>query len=220
MTHYIVHLYREMKLSYTGIEADTPEAAAAIAAGKPTADAGNIEDCEGQNLAALVDVAGDEDYRESVMIDFEPERLRHAAARLLAALEGVLPYAQSEHASLLECWKRDREPVSELEAQRCGGMIDKATAAIAEATHAGITPTPLEIDIHTLLAKRRQIALIWSIEDVQHLRPDLDDDRAWEVLQHVDHYRDAGLGISWLTLELAVEHLLGNAEETTDAVEA
>ena len=26
MTQYIVHIYREMRLSYTGIEADTPEA--------------------------------------------------------------------------------------------------------------------------------------------------------------------------------------------------
>ena len=62
MTKYIVHLYREMRLSYADIEADTPEAAAAIARDRPTGDADDIEDCEGENLAALVDVAGDEDY--------------------------------------------------------------------------------------------------------------------------------------------------------------
>ena len=28
MNQYIVHLFREMRLSYTGIEADTPQAAA------------------------------------------------------------------------------------------------------------------------------------------------------------------------------------------------
>jgi hypothetical protein len=140
MKKYIVHLYREMRLDYTGIEADTPQAAAAIVSGKPTAEADNVEDCEGENLAALVDVAGDEDYSQSVMVDFEAERIRKAAPRLLAALEAVLPYAESEHASLLECWKRDGESVSELEAERCGGAIDKATAAIAEAKAAGIQP--------------------------------------------------------------------------------
>ena len=46
------------------------------------------------------------------------------------------------HASLFECWRRDGESVSELEAERCGGAIDKATAAIAEAEAAGITPAP------------------------------------------------------------------------------
>jgi hypothetical protein len=142
MTQYIVHLYREMKLSYTDIEADTPQAAAAIAGGKPTSNADNIEDCEGQNLAALVDTAGDEDYSQSVTVEFEPERIRHAAAKLLAALEGALPYAESEHASLLECWKRDGESVSELEAERCGGTIDKARAAIAETKTASISPEP------------------------------------------------------------------------------
>ena len=73
MTQFIVHLYREMRLSYTGIEADTPDAAAAIACGKRTEAADNIDDCEGENLAALVDVAGDEDYSQSVTIDFEEE---------------------------------------------------------------------------------------------------------------------------------------------------
>ncbi len=86
MTQYIVHIYREMKLSYTGIEADTPEAAAATAAGKPTGDADDIDDCDGQDLAALVDTAGDEDYSKSVTIDFEAERQRKAAPKLLAAL--------------------------------------------------------------------------------------------------------------------------------------
>jgi hypothetical protein len=96
MTKYIVHLYREMRLCYTDIEADTPEAAAEIAGSKPTDDADNIDDCEGQNLAALIDVAGDEDYSQSVTIDFEPERQRRIAPRLLEALkvsEGFVHWA-------------------------------------------------------------------------------------------------------------------------------
>ena len=144
MTSYIVHLYREMRLSYTGIEADTPEAAAAIASGKPTDDADNIDDCEGENLAALVDVAGDEEYEQSRLIDFEPERQRKAAPKLLASLEGIMPYAENEAHSLEEL--KD-SPEAEVEAERAWKAIDAAQAAIAAAKAAGIQPVPSGIDI-------------------------------------------------------------------------
>jgi len=57
MTLYHVHLYREMRLYFPGVEADTPEQAARIAADRPTFDAEHIEDCNGETLAALIDVA-------------------------------------------------------------------------------------------------------------------------------------------------------------------
>lgn len=40
-----------------------------------------------------------------------------------------------------------------------------------------------EIDIHAELARRRQVAIIWGVEDVRAVRSDLTDDQAWEVLQ-------------------------------------
>jgi hypothetical protein len=128
MTKYIVHLYREMKLSYTGIEADTPEAAAAIAGGKPTDDADNVEDCDGDNLAALVDVAGDEDYSQSVSIDFEPERHRKAASVLLTALERAEFLMNRVSAG-------DHQALENLPS-----ATDQAQAAIAEAKAADVTP--------------------------------------------------------------------------------
>jgi hypothetical protein len=76
------------------------------------------------------------------------------------------------------------------------------------------------IDIHELLAERRQIALIWSTEDVQGLRPDLSEDQCWEVLQDVDRYKDAELGITWLTLECHAEMLFGHAPATDASKEA
>jgi hypothetical protein len=78
-------------------------------------------------------------------------------------------------------------------------------------------PEPPEIDIHALLAERRQIADVWSIEDVQAVRPDLSEDQCWEVLQFTDSTKDAELGITWLTLEMAAEHLFGDAPETNQA---
>ncbi len=90
MTLYNVHLYREMRLFFPGIEASTPAEAAGIAAGKMTCDAASTEDCDGENLAALVDVVGDPEFRQSIAIDFERERLRKAAPELLEALDYLL----------------------------------------------------------------------------------------------------------------------------------
>jgi len=53
-----------------------------------------------------------------------------------------------------------------------------------------------KIDIHELLKQRNQIAIIWSIEDVQDMRPDLEDEQAHEVLQSCKDNHDASYGMS------------------------
>jgi hypothetical protein len=68
-----------------------------------------------------------------------------------------------------------------------------------------------DINIHELLAERKLIAALWGIEDVQEVRPDLNDEQAWQVLQYVDRNKDAELGINWLTLETMAEILFGDA---------
>jgi len=77
-----------------------------------------------------------------------------------------------------------------------------------------------DIDIHAILAERREIAITWSIEDVQFVRPDLTDDQAWQVLQQVNRHHDAELGVNWQTLECIAEDLFGDAPETDQASEA
>jgi len=129
MNEYIVHLYREMRLSYTGIEADTPQSAAEIAGGKQTHEADNIEDCNGDNLTALVDLAGDEDYRNSVTVDFEPERHRKVAAKMLAALESAEGFVH---------WALDHGSDSPATA----AALEFIRTAIAEANSAKISPSP------------------------------------------------------------------------------
>ena len=86
MTLYNVHIYREMRLAFEGIKAESHEEAAAIARDKLTVDADAIDDCEGVTLAALVDVAGDEQYEQSRIIDFETQRLLNAAPVMLESL--------------------------------------------------------------------------------------------------------------------------------------
>jgi hypothetical protein len=75
MTLYNVHIYREMKLRFDRIEAESPEAAANIARYELTEDADDIEPCDGDTFSALVDVADDEDFTQSQIIDFiHPEK--------------------------------------------------------------------------------------------------------------------------------------------------
>ncbi|MBX9791387.1 MAG: hypothetical protein K2Y37_20900 [Pirellulales bacterium] len=62
-------------------------------------------------------------------------------------------------------------------------------------------------DIHALLEERRQIAVIWSVEDVQAVREDLTDDQAWDVLKRCDRKHDCNLGITWDTIEIVADDL-------------
>jgi len=47
-----------------------------------------------------------------------------------------------------------------------------------------------------------QIAIIWSVEDVLEVRPDLTEDQAYEVLQIAEHRHDANIGINWEVLAI------------------
>jgi hypothetical protein len=127
MTQYIVHIYREMRLTFADIEANTPEAAAALARDKTTDQSDNIEDCNGDDLSALVDVAGDEDYSQSVTVDFEGERHRKAAAKLLVALQMASNYMSDD---------LDEGDATEM---RVFGVI---RTAISEAEALGVSPLP------------------------------------------------------------------------------
>ena len=75
------------------------------------------------------------------------------------------------------------------------------------------------IDIDAYLAKRRQIAVTWSIEDVQEIRPDLTEEQCWEVLQQARQEHAAAIGINWSVLECHAEMLFGFAPDTDDGEE-
>lgn len=72
------------------------------------------------------------------------------------------------------------------------------------------------LDVHKALARRRQIAIIWSLEDVLEVRPDLSEDQAWEVLQSCRPMHDANDGITWDSIEVICESLFP-ADESSDA---
>lgn len=72
-----------------------------------------------------------------------------------------------------------------------------------------------DLDVHELLAAQREIAVIWHVEDVQSVRPDLSDDEAWEVLQAAKKRHDAGIGINWDVLEHHADALYPEPEPRT-----
>jgi hypothetical protein len=163
MTTYNVHLYREMRLVFGGIEADSHEAAAEVARAKPTDDADEIADCDGDNIAALVDVQGDEEYGESRLIDFEPARERQAAHKLLNACRMVV-----------DRWER-------------GDLAEAArvcAAAVAEADSAAIIPPSGVEPLHRQSEKNDQTLKVLRgakrlILDMGRIIRGLDENNEW-----------------------------------------
>jgi hypothetical protein len=201
MTTYDVRHHREIVLTFYDIKADSPEQAAEIAR-EADPDKASTR-VESDDLYAQVSVSEGEPHPPVTLV-FEAGRSNQAASKLLAALKSALEF--------LETNDDGEEDVT--------SRIASAHAAIAEAEATGISPAPSDIDIHVLLAKRRQIAVVWSVEDVQEVRPGLTDDQCWEVLQQANDQHDAGNGISWDVLEFHAEMLFGSAPETDEAEEA
>jgi hypothetical protein len=68
------------------------------------------------------------------------------------------------------------------------------------------------LDLHELLAQRREIAFVWSIEDVQNVREDLNDNQAWEVLLQCQRVHDCNDGFTWLLIEAVADSLFPTPE--------
>ncbi|NER82106.1 MAG: hypothetical protein F6K42_21610 [Leptolyngbya sp. SIO1D8] len=56
------------------------------------------------------------------------------------------------------------------------------------------------------------IALGWGVEDVQSVRPDLDEEQAMEVLEVVDYKHDATIGVNWDTLQFFADGMFPQDE--------
>lgn len=70
-----------------------------------------------------------------------------------------------------------------------------------------------ELDQFELVDKRYAVAIVWQIDDVMTIRPDLTEEQAAEVLGAVESGHDASLGISWDTLEIYADNLFPEDEE-------
>ncbi len=124
MNKYNVHIYREMKLYFPGIEADSPEEAATRASEMNTSDAEEIDDADGVNLSALVDIPGDEEYENSQFVDFEVQRRLNAFDFMHESLLLAAAYIQ---------YVKQRIPEMHAEADGTSSIEQAIDAAIAEA---------------------------------------------------------------------------------------
>lgn len=128
MPFYNVHIYREMRLTYGGIEAASHEEAAQIARSRATDDADSLDDCDGQTFAALVEVEGDDGFEQSRIIDFQPERHHEATQaaapasgsvkKLESALEIIADLCNSPHWTAEHRWRIERIASNAIERDR------------------------------------------------------------------------------------------------------
>lgn len=58
----------------------------------------------------------------------------------------------------------------------------------------------------------KEIGIFWHIEDVQSIRPDLTNEQASMVLQHLKKNHDVNIGINWETIETGADILYPTIE--------
>lgn len=56
----------------------------------------------------------------------------------------------------------------------------------------------------------KEITIVWHIEDVLGLRPDLSETQAMQVLRVAKKTHDANIGINWDVLNCVADDLFGN----------
>lgn len=64
-----------------------------------------------------------------------------------------------------------------------------------------------------MIDDENEISIVWHIEDVQSVRPDLNDVEARDVLAFVKDKHDANYGVSWETIEGAADYLYPTSPE-------
>ncbi len=90
------------------------------------------------------------------------------------------------------------------------------TDALDAAFEAGVDSAQNDattIDIHQLLEQRNQVAVIWSVEDVQSVRSDLSDDQSWDVLQRCIKVHDCEIGFNWLLIQYVADDLFPSTKD-------
>ena len=62
-------------------------------------------------------------------------------------------------------------------------------------------------DICRYLKSGEAIAIVWQVEDVKSVRPDLNEEQCKQVLQECDRRHDATIGINWEVIEIHADLL-------------
>jgi len=62
------------------------------------------------------------------------------------------------------------------------------------------------------LQENNIITIIWHIEDIQHVRPDLNKKQARQVLHYAAEKHDPNYGLNWGVFEAHAQHLFPQTE--------
>ena len=73
-----------------------------------------------------------------------------------------------------------------------------------------------ELDQYELVDKRYAMAIVWQIDDVLSIRPDLTEEQAGEVLGRVEDCHDASIGVSWDTLKIIADEMFPSEGDEED----
>ena len=65
----------------------------------------------------------------------------------------------------------------------------------------------MNVGVGDLMSDEDTISIVWSVEDVLTVRPDLTRDQARDVLYMVEQKHDASMGVCWQTLEIHADWL-------------
>jgi hypothetical protein len=74
--------------------------------------------------------------------------------------------------------------------------------------------------IETQLEAQGCIAIIWSIEDVQDVRPDLTLEQCKDLLRQCKEQHDADIGITWAVIRIHADDLFPTPEEAAECLKA
>ncbi|MEQ8694155.1 MAG: hypothetical protein RIC85_02365 [Gammaproteobacteria bacterium] len=68
-------------------------------------------------------------------------------------------------------------------------------------------------ELDCALAVRRQIAVLWTTDDVLEMREDLNEQQAWQVLQYCNEAYDRRVGFGWPFIDLVASDLFPEPQE-------
>ena len=66
-----------------------------------------------------------------------------------------------------------------------------------------------ELYDQTFWNDKNSIVILWHIDDVKSIRPDLSDEQCMEVLNMVARNHDAEAGVNWGVIEYWIDELFG-----------
>lgn len=98
---------------------------------------------------------------------------------------------------------------------------DRYESSLREAVKSPVEDgvVPSHLDLNRLHTERKEIGVVWMIDDVTSIRPDLTEEQAWAVLLEADRYHDATIGINWDVLHYHAQSLFGDAPKDGEADE-